>query len=68
MMKVMRVAFKDGRPEEEYAIAGFRDSKMGCRIQADDGRDLGYFGPEHCRNIVVEIRFDDIAKEIGPSS
>jgi len=33
---------------------------MGCRVQAEDGRDLGYFGPEVCHSIILEIRFDDL--------
>jgi len=61
--KRMRVTFKDGRPDEEHVIAGFRDSKRGCRVQADDGRDLGYFGPEICQSIIVEMRFDDVPVE-----
>lgn len=60
MTKIMRVTFKDGRSEEEHAIAAFRDSEEGCRVQADDGRDLGYFGPDECRSITVEIRFGDL--------
>jgi hypothetical protein len=55
----MRVRFKDGRPDEEYVIAGFRNSAKGCRVHAADGRDLGYFGPEICRSITFEIRFDN---------
>lgn len=56
----MRVTFRDGRPEEEHAIAAFRDSERGCRALAKDGRDLGYFGPEVCQSIILEIRFDDL--------
>ena len=45
MSKIMRVTFKDGRPEEEHTIAAFWDSERGCR--AGGGRsDLGYFGAE----------------------
>jgi len=47
--KRIRAAFKDGRPDEEHMIAGFWDSGMGCRVQGDDGRDLGYFKPEVCQ-------------------
>ena len=60
MSKIMRVTFKDGRPEEEHTIAAFRDSERGCRALAEDGRDLGYFGPEVCQSIILEIRFDDL--------
>jgi len=56
----MRVTFKDGRPEQEYSIAGFRDSKMGCRIQAEDGRHLGYFGLEQSETIVIDIRSEHL--------
>ena len=45
----MRVTFKDGRPDEEHTIAAFRDSERGCRAPAEDGLDLGYFGPEVCQ-------------------
>ena len=51
MSKIMRVTFKDGRPEEEHTIAAFRDSERGCRALAEDGRELGLFRarglPEH---------------------
>ena len=63
MTKLMRVRFKDGRPDEEHVIAGFRNSGMGCRVQAVDGRDLGYFGPEVCESIVLEIRFNHLPIE-----
>ena len=53
----MRVTFKDGRPDEEHTIAAFRDSERACRALAEDGR-LGYFGPEVCQSIILEIRFD----------
>ena len=59
MTKIMRVRFKDVRPEKVHAIGAFRDSKQGCRALADDGRDLGYFGAEQCQSILIEIRFDD---------
>lgn len=61
MTIIMRVRFKDDRPEEVHAIAAFRDSKQGCRALAADGRDLGRFGAEQCQSILVEIRFDDSA-------
>ena len=61
MTKIMRVRFKDDRPEEVHAIAAFRDSKQGCRALAEDGRDLGYFGAEQCQSILIEIQFDDSA-------
>lgn len=32
MSKIMRVTFKDGRPEKEHTIAAFRDSERGCRV------------------------------------
>ena len=58
MSKIMRVTFKDERPEEKHAIAAFRDSERGCRALAEDGRDLGCFGPEVCQSVILEIRFD----------
>ena len=60
MSKIMGVTFKDGRPEEKHAIAAFRDSETGCRALAEDGRELGCFGPEVCQSIIIEIRFDDL--------
>ena len=60
MTKRMRVKFKDGRPDEEYVIAGFRNSGMGCRVHAADGRDLGYFGSDVCDSITFEIRFENL--------
>src|SRR5579883_410515 len=62
--KTIRVTFKDGRPNEEHVIAGFRDSGMGCRVLAADGRDLGYFGPEVCQSIILEIRFDELPDKV----
>ncbi len=61
----MRVTFKDGRPEEEHTIVAFRDSERGCRALAEDGLDLGYFGPEVCQSIILEIRFDDLPSKVN---
>jgi hypothetical protein len=56
-MTIMRLRFRDGRPDVKKTVGGFRDSGDGYRVQGEDGTDLGYFGPEMYKGIVFEIRF-----------
>jgi hypothetical protein len=55
--KIMRLQFVDGRPEVERGIGRFRDSGRGYRVQARNGRDLGFFGPDEYKRIVFDIQF-----------
>jgi hypothetical protein len=43
----------------KQTIGGFRDSGDGYRVQAKNGRDLGYFGSDVFKSIVFEIRFGE---------
>ena len=57
MTKIMRLRFRDGRPEVKRTVGRFRDCGRGYRVQSTHGRDLGFFGPDVYRSIVFEIRY-----------
>ena len=57
MTKTMRVRLKDRQGDVVHPVSAFRDSGDGYRVQAEDGTDLGYFGPEEYDSIIFEIRF-----------
>ena len=57
MTKLMRLRLKGRRCEVIHRVGAFRDCGDGFRVLAEDGVDLGFFGPDVYSSIVFEIRF-----------
>jgi len=58
MKMIMRLKFRDGRPDTQQYIGQFSESGLGYRVIAEDCMDLGYFGPEMYDSIIFEIRYE----------
>ena len=58
MKKFMRLKPRRG-PETTQAIGGFVESGAGFSVKKEDGRELGYFGPDLYESIVFEVRFEN---------
>jgi hypothetical protein len=56
-VKIMRLKPRNG-PETTQPIGGFKESGAGYSVQDEDGKELGYFGPDQYESIIFEARFD----------
>jgi len=50
---IMRLKRRKGGPEELKDIASFRQEGRGVRVFDTEGKDMGYFGPERYRTIIL---------------
>jgi hypothetical protein len=57
MKKIMRLKLRGAEEETSQPIGGFKEDGQGYSVQREDGKGLGYFGPDKYESIIFEVRF-----------